>query len=281
MATITALVLTVPASEAELASDALWALGVAAVEERTPNDSGTEDHLIELWTSLGSDAEQVTRALEGFPARWRWYLVNVDEAVVHTWRAHARPTWVMEDVVVVPAWFDGELGPRAHTATRLVIDPGEAFGMGDHPTTVASLRALRQVVFSGATILDVGCGSGILAIAALRFGAVRAEAIDVADVAVTATMDNAQRNTVADRLHASTTPLSALDGTFDVVVANILAPVLRQLAPDLIRALEPDGVLIVSGLLADRYHDVVEALTPLHLVDIHPCEGWVALTFRR
>jgi ribosomal protein L11 methyltransferase len=281
MATITALVLSIPASEAELASDVLWALGVAAVEERTPNDSGTEDHLVELWTSLGNDVEQVTRALEGLPARWRWHLVDVDESVVHTWRAHARPTWVMDDVVVVPAWFDGELGPSAHHATQLVIDPGEAFGMGDHPTTVASLRALRQVVFPGATVLDVGCGSGILAIAALRFGAVRAEAIDVADVAVTATMDNARRNGVADRLGVSTTPLAELDGTFDVVVANILAPVLRRLAPDLDRALEPDGVLIVSGLLADRYQDVVEALAPLHLVDVHPCEGWVALTFRR
>lgn len=281
MATITALVLTVPASEAELASDALWALGVAAVEERTPHESGTEDHLIELWTSLGNEVAQVTRALEGLPARWRWHLVDIDETVVHTWRAHARPTWVMEDVVVVPAWFDGALGPHAEQAIRIQIDPGEAFGMGDHPTTLTSLRALRQVVFPGATVLDVGCGSGILGIAALRFGAVRVEAIDVANVAVTATVDNARRNGVLDRLEVSLSSISEVHGVFDVVVANILAPVLRELAPDLRRVLEPDGVLIVSGLLTDRYQTVVEALAPLHLVDVHTRDGWVALIFRR
>ena len=82
------LVVTVPASEAELASDALWALGVAAIEERG-GESGTEDDLVELWTSLGDDAPAVARAAEGFPARWRWKVIELDPSVTETWRAHA------------------------------------------------------------------------------------------------------------------------------------------------------------------------------------------------
>ncbi len=280
MSTVTALVVTVPASEADLASDLLWAMGVAAIEERQPDDPGTEDHLVELWTSLGAEVDSVARAMEAFPSRWRWHLVEVDGDVVHTWRAHAHPIWVQDDLVVVPAWFQGDLGPRSATATTLVIDPGEAFGLGDHPTTMASLRALRHAVHPGATVLDVGCGSGVLAIGALRFGAVRARAIDIAEAAVSATLANARRNGVMSRLEVSTTPLAEINGTYAVVVANILAPVLRELAPQFRRVLEPDGVLIVSGLFHDRYDSVVEAMAPLRHIDTDRCEGWVALTFR-
>lgn len=279
MEQVTVVVLEVPASEAELAADALWACGVAAVEERA-SDSGTHDRVIELWTSLGPDHDVIRRALEGFPARWRWRLVDVDGDVVHRWRLHARPTWVQDDLVVTPAWYDGSLGERARSATVVTIDPGEAFGMGDHPTTIASLRALRTAVHPHATVLDVGCGSGVLGIAALLLGARRVEAVDIAEVAVTATNANARRNGVEARLSVSSTPLAQVDGAFDVVVANILAPALRELAPEFRRVLQPDGVLVVSGLLIDRYDDVVAAMAPLRLIDTETCENWVALTFR-
>src|SRR5687768_18609348 len=110
-----ALVVSVPAPEAELAADALWALGVLAIEER---DGGvaTDDRLVELWTSLGDDAASVARAADGFPSRWRWRLVEVDESVADTWRAHALPTWVSRDLVVCPAWVD-----VAEPATTTII----------------------------------------------------------------------------------------------------------------------------------------------------------------
>jgi ribosomal protein L11 methyltransferase len=280
MSTLTALVMTVPASERELAGDVLWGLGVAAIEERDPLGAGTEDHLVELWTSLGTEVESITRALEGLPRRWRWRLVEVDERVVHTWREYAHPVWISADLVVVPAWYQGDLGPHVSNAIRLDIDPGEAFGMGDHPTTIASLRALRAAMRPGATVVDVGCGSGILAVAAARFGAARVSAIDIAQAAVAATVDNARRNDVSERLEVSTTPLAEISGCFDIVVANILAPVIRELAPDLRRVLEPDGVLIVSGLLRDRTSEVVEALAPLRVIETDRCEGWAAITLR-
>lgn len=282
-----ALVLTVPAAEVEIASDALWALGVLAVEERTPAEEGgaapdgTTDDVVELWTSLGDDVDAVVRAAGGFPTRWRWRLVEVDPAVADSWRDHVTPTWVADDLVVVPAWLPFE-PPTGAPANLIVlrIEPGSTFGLGDHPTTVLSLRALRAAMWRGASVLDVGCGSGVLAVAAARLGASSVEAIDIAPAAVGITRANAEANGVGSVVHVSTTPLAELDGSYDVVVANILAPTLVELAADLRRVLHPAGLLVVSGLLAERYQHVVEALAPLVLVDRAVREGWTALTFR-
>lgn len=271
-----ALVVSVPAVEAEMAADALWALGVAAVEERDEG-RGTEDHTIELWTSLGDDADAVTRAAEGFPARWRWRVIELDPAVVDTWRQHAVPSWVATDLVVTPAWVDVEAGPDVQVVR---IEPGATFGLGDHPTTVLTLRAVRRSLFPGATVLDVGCGSGVVAVTACLLGAARAEAIDIAPAAVTATVANAEANGVRDRVHASLAPLADVRDTFDVVAANILAPTLVALSADLVRVVTSDGVLVVSGVLDERYDHVVAALQPLRLVDVDRREGWAALSFR-
>jgi len=275
---VLALVVTVPAGEAELASDALWALGVAAIEERELTGTpGTEDHLVELWTSLGDDAEAVTRAAEAFPARWRWHLVEVDPAVTETWRAHAVPTWVEQDLVIVPAWQEVTTPPDV---LRVGIDPGAAFGLGDHPTTVLTLRLLRSVMWPGATVLDVGCGSGVLSVVAARLGAPYVEAIDISSAAVEATVANAARNGVAGVVAASTRALAEVEERFDVVLANLLAPIVVELAADLRRVTAPAGALIVSGVLADRHDHVVEALAPMRVVETLTREAWAALLLR-
>ena len=270
------LVVTAPASEAELAADALWALGVVAVEERDVG-LGTEDHLVELWTSLGDDVDAITRAADAFPKRWRWRIVEIDPAVAETWRAHARPSWIERDLVVVPAWVPFEPGPGV---TALFVEPGATFGLGDHPTTVLSLRALRAALFPGATVLDVGCGSGVLGVAACRLGASRSECVDISPAAVEATRDNARRNGVAAQVDVTTARLDELDGPFDVVVANILAPVLIDLAPELRRLVSPSGVVVVSGILAARHDHVVAALAPLRVIDEQHRDGWAALSLR-
>ena len=274
-----ALVVTVPAGEAELASDALWALGVAAIEERTaPDDAaGTEDHFVELWTSLGTDLAAVTTAAEAFPARWRWRTVEVDPAVVDEWRAHAVPSWIDTELVIVPAWKDIDAGPDV---LRVDIDPGAAFGLGDHATTALSLRLLKQVLWPNATVLDVGCGSGVLSVVAARLGAPYVEALDISVAAVEATNANAERNGVADVVSCSTRPLASVDEPFDVVVANLLAPVVVDLATDLQRVVAPSGALIVSGVLERAHDHVDEALAPMHIVDTITREGWAALLVR-
>ncbi|MEX2626536.1 MAG: 50S ribosomal protein L11 methyltransferase [Ilumatobacteraceae bacterium] len=270
-----ALVLTVPSSEAELASDALWALGVLAVEER--HDQG----MVELWTSLGDDVDRLRHVAEGFPSRWRWHTVDIDDSVAESWRAHATPSCITSDLVVVPAWLDPDRAVGGGPGTTVVrIDPGSAFGLGAHPTTVLTLRALRRASWPGATVLDVGCGSGVLAVGAAMSGASHVEAIDISSAAMAATHENAARNGVSDRVTASTTPLADVAGTFDIVTANILAPALIELAADLRRVTAADGLLIVSGVLADGHDHVLEALAPMRVDDRLGREGWVAIILR-
>ena len=271
-----ALVLSVPANEADLASDALWALGVAAIEERSP-EAPTQDHFVELWTSLGTDVGAITSAAEAFPARWRWRTVDVDPDVADTWRAHAVPSWIDRDLVVVPAWLDPDLDPDV---MRIDIDPGGAFGLGDHPSTVLTLRTMRRVMWLGATVLDVGCGSGVLSVAAARFGSPYVEAIDLSIAAVEATLANAERNGVGGVINASTRPLAEISDQFDVVVANLLAPVVIDLADYLGRVVGPSGALVVSGLLDGADDHVRAALAPMQVVDTASREGWIALLAR-
>jgi ribosomal protein L11 methyltransferase len=272
-----ALVVTVPASEVELASDALWALGVMAIEERAGDGGPTEDHFVELWTALGDDVEAITGAAEAFPKRWRWHTVTIDPAVAESWRVHAVASWVDARLVIVPAWQDITTDPDV---LRVDIDPGAAFGLGDHPTTVLSLRLLHELLWPGASVLDVGCGSGVLGIVAARLGAPYVAAIDISTAAVEATTANAERNGVAGVVTATTTPLAAVDEAFDVVLANLLAPIVVEVAADLRRVTAPAGALVVSGILEASHDHVVDALAPMRVVETAARDGWAALLLR-
>ena len=265
-----ALVVSVDAAEVELASDVLWSLGVVAVEERS------EAHGVELWTSVGDDVEAVSTALSERLARWAWRFVEIDEAVADNWRSYARPVWVDTDLVICPAWVPFDAG---HHVTVIRIDPGSTFGLGDHPTTMLSMRAVRAALRNGSTVLDVGCGSGVLAVGACVLGAAGATAIDISPASIPTTTANATINGVADRVDVSTTPLARVDGSYDIVVANILAPTLIELADDLRRVVAPSGILIVSGVLADHHQHVEEALLPFRRTGRAIEGGWAALIF--
>ena len=223
-------VVSPPVHELELAADALWSLGAVAVEERDG----------ELWTSLGDDEPWVAAAM---PTIWPYRFVYLDDAAADTWRQFALPTRISPTLVTVPAWVPYEAAVGEHVVT---IEPGATFGMGDHPTTVLSLRAVEGLVRDGDMVLDVGCGSGVLAIAALLIGAERAVGIDINPASVEVSRANASANGVADRLEVSNAPLIEVADNhgpdFDLVVANILAPALIELAVDLKRCLKAAGV---------------------------------------
>ncbi len=271
------LVVTAPVAEAELAADVLFGAGVAAVEERPSETAGC----VELWTHVGDEQVAIDRVIATLAAGWGHRVVDVDETVADTWRRHAAPIPVTDQLTIVPSWLD-----EVETAgARIVLDPGSAFGLGDHPTTQLTLRALLRHVEGASTpprrLLDVGCGSGVLAIAAALAGVDDVQAIDIHAGAVEATVANAARNGVGGRIAASATPLTDVEGMFDVVLANVLAPVLVDLADDLRRVTAPGGLLVISGVLDGRFDHVVAALSPMSVRRVEVLDGWAAVELGR
>lgn len=191
-------------------------------------------------------------------------------------QAQFEPLAVTPSFWIVPSWHE------APAAAREVIrlDPGLAFGTGSHPTTQMVLRwiAANEAALRGARVLDYGCGSGILAIAAARFGAAEVVAVDIDPAAVGATADNARRNGVG--LLAGL-PETA-HGGFDVVLANILARPLELLAPLLTGHLNAGGRLVLSGILERQAPTLAAAYAPLLAIDVlERLDGWVLMGGRR
>jgi len=162
------------------------------------------------------------------------------------------------------------------------IDPGRAFGSGSHPSTHLALTALDRLVAGGERVLDVGCGSGVLAVAALALGAASAVAVDVDPHALAATRANAERNGVAGALTVSGVVGSTADGAHDLVLANLLLPTQLALAPAVAGALAPGGKLVVSGVLVGQRAPTVAAYGAAGLVPATEADedGWLALTLR-
>ena len=261
--------LVVPRDEAELAADRLWCSGACGVEEL---DSGDDTSV--LRTVLAADDGLSIERLGPLPERWGVRFVDVPDAPSESWRDHARPIVVNGELTVAPAWIDVDAEPGI---TLVRIEPAGSFGLGDHPTTQLSADAVWRTVSPGDRVLDVGCGSGVLSIVAVLRGAAHSTAVDVAEAAREATAANSERNGVAGRVDASCTPLGEVEGRFDVVVANILAPTLVELADDLRRVLAPGGRLVISGILAGRHDHVIEALAPLTPVRSDEADAWACV----
>lgn len=260
--------LTVPTDDAELAADRLWAAGAQAVEELAADDGRAE-----MRTVLADDDAVATARLGELPAGWQLRFVEVDERPAETWREFALPVEVSDRLVIRPAWLPSVGRPGV---LEVSVEPGGSFGLGDHPTTRLSADAVDRLVRDGDRVLDVGCGSGVLAIVAALRGAAHVVAVDVAEPARTATLANAAANGV-ELDEVSTRPIAAVSGVFDLVVANILAPALVAVADDLRRVTASSGRLVVSGLLAERDDAVVEVLRPMAVVERVVLDGWSAV----
>jgi len=186
-------------------------------------------------------------------------------------QAQFEPIRVSERLWIVPSWHEAP-DPNALV---LVLDPGMAFGTGSHPTTRLCLEWLESVVRPGVSILDYGCGSGILAIAAAKLGAGEVLGVDIDLQAVTAARHNAERNAANARFDDSAHPII---GQFDIVVANILANPLKALAPAITGHVRAGGRLALSGILAEQAEELIAIYAPyipLGVADTR--EGWVCL----
>ena len=200
------------------------------------------------------------------------------------WKAHFPVLRIGRRLVIRPTWRRHR---RAADDVVLALDPGMAFGTGLHPTTRLCLAALEELADRGrlddARVLDVGCGSGILAIAAVRLGAASARGVDTDPIAIEATTANALRNKIARRVRAVAGSLPSGELPFPVVLANLIASVLVALADQLVAEVEPGGVLLASGIFVDREGSVRDALETAGLsVTQRWAEGeWVALEATR
>ena len=176
----------------------------------------------------------------------------------------------------------GNAPDPAPGAVVVRLDAGLGFGTGAHPTTALCLRWLAAHPPTGADVIDWGCGSGILAVAAARLGARHLWALDIDPQALTATRDNAARNAVAARIDVLAADALPAAARADLVIANILAPVLVALAPRLLAALRPGGALLLSGLLQSQVAEVAHAFEPGVRFDEPTIDqGWASLSGTR
>lgn len=201
----------------------------------------------------------------------------------NSWKSHFGLLRIGRRLVVRPSWIEYQAAPEE---VILEIDPGMAFGTGYHPTTHTCLEALEEVVRPGMEVLDLGTGSGILAIAAAKLGAARVVALDIDPQAVRAARQNFRRTgiTRAVALSLGSVPHALADlARFDVAVANISARGIRDRAPYVVPALRPGGAFIASGILKDQQEEVCPALLELGWPLAHewPRDEWVTLGFRR
>ncbi len=199
----------------------------------------------------------------------------IEEIAEQNWvqltQSQFEPIRVSERLWIVPSWHDAP----DPAAVNLILDPGMAFGTGSHPTTRLCLEWLERSVTTDCTVLDYGCGSGILAIAAARLGAGKVAGVDIDPQAVESAYANAERNGVSALFSDSTQPVA---GEYDLVVANILSNPLRVLAPAICAHVKSGGQLALSGILRDQADEIIEIYAqwiPLGIADTR--EDWVCL----
>lgn len=287
------------AEAAEAWSDALLDAGALSVDIGDP-DAGTPDET-PLYGEPGGDAcgrWRIVRMTALLPAEVDPVAALASAGAAlglqmppHETRAVAEQDWVrktqaqfapvriLDRLWIVPSWCEA---PEA-SAVNVTLDPGLAFGTGSHPTTRLCLEWLACELGPGQSVLDYGCGSGILAIAAAKLGAGRVVGVDVDPQAIEA----ARANAIVNRVTASFVPPDGTElrdrSTFDVVVANILANPLRLLAPALAARVRGGGRIVLSGVLGDQAVDVAAAYAPWFIIGVWKTgeEGWVALAGTR
>ncbi len=261
---------TVPVADADLATDRLWQAGASAIAERAVPGGVVLD--------AGGDPGSLLAAVAG---RWPAETVVVDlAAALDAWRPYARAVTVGDRLIVRPPWVAPLVAPGA---VEVIVDPGRAFGSGAHPSTRLALAALVQLVQGGERVLDVGCGSGVLALAALALGGAEAVGVDIDPAAREATTANAARNGMGDRLAVTDSIARAAGptgGRYPLVVANLLLPDLVSLAPEIATAVHEHGALVVSGVLEGQRADLEQAFAGASVVAAAGEDGWLALTLR-
>lgn len=254
----------VRSEQIELAQLKLWELGATGLEERDETTLGGEAARGQAFVIAAfSDEAAAQYALHEIRQEYEAEIVYVpSEDWATEWRRGFGPRRIGKRLLLHPSWEPAQSNPGD---VILTIDPENAFGSGDHETTRLVLQVLDQRVAGGERVLDVGCGSGVLSIAALRLGAVSAVAIDIDEDAIEVARRNAELNGVTAGMETSTQPLSKIDGLYDIVLANIETRVLVDMPKDLQARVAAGGVLVLSGILRGEQDELLAAYAPMRL----------------
>ncbi|AVF36849.1 50S ribosomal protein L11 methyltransferase [Rahnella sikkimica] len=275
---------------AETLSDALIDSGAVSVTFQDTHDNPVFEPLpgeTLLWgdtDAIGlydaeTDMEEVVAMLENEPLLGKGFVHKIeqleDKDWEREWMDNFHPMQFGQRLWICPSWRD----VPDPTAVNVMLDPGLAFGTGTHPTTAMCLQWLDSLDLTDKTVIDFGCGSGILAIAALKLGAKHVVGIDIDPQAIQASRDNAERNGVSERLSLYLPKDQPENLSADVVVANILAGPLRELAPLISVLPVAGGHLGLSGILASQAQSVVDAYHDKFELDaVAEKEEWCRIT---
>jgi len=271
--------------------------------EIPPNDIPEGEAKISGYFAQGSDMDEVIEQVKERTEELRAFNIDPGKAEItvrdvheddwaNNWKQYFKPLRVSEKLTIKPTWEDYE--PQSADEKIIELDPGMAFGTGTHPTTSLCLRTLEGVIQEGDEVIDVGTGSGILAIGACQLGASRVLALDLDPIAVTSAMENAKLNQLEGRIQVVESDLLSvlkqgeqfkLDVKLPVrvVVANILAEIILLFIEDVYEALQPGGYYIASGIYKNKEQIVQEALVTAGF-DIEKTareEDWVAFVARK
>jgi len=200
----------------------------------------------------------------------------------HAWKKYYKPVPVSERITIKPVWE--EYTPKNDNEIVIEMDPGMAFGTGTHPTTVLCLRALEKYLTPGDNVYDVGTGTAILSVAAVKLGASDVVAMDLDEVAVRSAQANTELNQVHERIQViQNNLLDGMEGPVKLVVANILAEIIVRFTDDVHRVLEPGGTFIASGIISAKEADVKAALerSKLEVVETVSIDDWVAIVAKK
>jgi ribosomal protein L11 methyltransferase len=263
----------------ELAQLRLWELGATGLEERDETTLVREEASGQaVVVAAFPDEAAAQYALEEIREDYEAEIVYVPREDWPTeWRRGFGAQRIGKRLLLHPSWEEAQSKPGD---VVLTIDPENAFGSGDHETTRLVLRLLDHRVAGGERVLDVGCGSGVLSIAALRLGAASAVAIDIDEDAAVVARRNAELNGVASRVEVSTRPLSDIDGVYEIVLANIETRVLMHMPKDLQARIALGGILVLSGILRTERDELLAAYAPMRLEECLEEGEWCACLLR-